>query len=242
MIKIKKYEGDDKFKKILKEVGCPSDLIFIKALIQGSLAATRPVMPSVIIDEIFAGKETIFDSKDQLNKFYSNLLGLWNQLAVKVHKGIYTSPNPEKNNLLHLELMAYILELQVEITYFLRGLYLGFTDMSEMSPDGQAALKTLEETDEFLKEAVRLLKKKKSKAKDIKETNENIINLHRVKNDCMQRIIKGLEESRKLHLESLKTPVRREKIGRNAPCPCGSGKKYKNCCGLKTPTNNNTYH
>ena len=24
-----------------------------------------------------------------------------------------------------------------------------------------------------------------------------------------------------------------EKIGRNDPCPCGSGKKYKNCCMLK---------
>ena len=23
---------------------------------------------------------------------------------------------------------------------------------------------------------------------------------------------------------------RKERIGRNAPCPCGSGKKYKNCC------------
>jgi preprotein translocase subunit SecA len=22
-----------------------------------------------------------------------------------------------------------------------------------------------------------------------------------------------------------------KKIGRNEPCPCGSGKKYKNCCG-----------
>ena len=22
-----------------------------------------------------------------------------------------------------------------------------------------------------------------------------------------------------------------ENIGRNAPCPCGSGKKYKHCCG-----------
>ena len=22
-----------------------------------------------------------------------------------------------------------------------------------------------------------------------------------------------------------------QKIGRNDPCPCGSGKKYKNCCG-----------
>ena len=30
-----------------------------------------------------------------------------------------------------------------------------------------------------------------------------------------------------------KTPVRRDsdKVGRNDPCPCGSGKKYKNCCG-----------
>ncbi|MBI2804756.1 MAG: SEC-C domain-containing protein [Planctomycetes bacterium] len=23
---------------------------------------------------------------------------------------------------------------------------------------------------------------------------------------------------------------RTEKVGRNEPCPCGSGKKYKNCC------------
>jgi preprotein translocase subunit SecA len=28
-----------------------------------------------------------------------------------------------------------------------------------------------------------------------------------------------------------KTVVKGEKIGRNAPCPCGSGKKYKKCCG-----------
>ena len=27
-----------------------------------------------------------------------------------------------------------------------------------------------------------------------------------------------------------KTIIRKEKIGRNEPCPCGSGKKYKRCC------------
>ncbi|MDB5709286.1 MAG: hypothetical protein JWL96_1356 [Sphingomonas bacterium] len=27
-------------------------------------------------------------------------------------------------------------------------------------------------------------------------------------------------------------PVSRGKTGRNEPCPCGSGKKYKKCCGL----------
>jgi SEC-C motif-containing protein len=37
--------------------------------------------------------------------------------------------------------------------------------------------------------------------------------------------------------EQLKhSPIRREtpKIGRNDPCPCGSGKKYKKCCGATT--------
>lgn len=31
-----------------------------------------------------------------------------------------------------------------------------------------------------------------------------------------------------------KSPVKKtNKVGRNDPCPCGSGKKYKNCCLLK---------
>ena len=28
-----------------------------------------------------------------------------------------------------------------------------------------------------------------------------------------------------------KTVKAEEKVGRNDPCPCGSGKKYKKCCG-----------
>lgn len=36
-------------------------------------------------------------------------------------------------------------------------------------------------------------------------------------------------------LEILQNPTQTviadEKIGRNAPCPCGSGKKHKQCCG-----------
>ena len=31
--------------------------------------------------------------------------------------------------------------------------------------------------------------------------------------------------------EAKKAPKRVNKIGRNDPCPCGSGKKYKQCCG-----------
>ena len=31
--------------------------------------------------------------------------------------------------------------------------------------------------------------------------------------------------------EEKKTPVHSSKVGRNEPCPCGSGRKYKKCCG-----------
>ena len=30
----------------------------------------------------------------------------------------------------------------------------------------------------------------------------------------------------------IQMPVTARKVGRNDPCPCGSGKKYKKCCGL----------
>ena len=41
------------------------------------------------------------------------------------------------------------------------------------------------------------------------------------------------DTKRKLYLEQKKsgTVVVGKKVGRNDPCPCGSGKKYKNCCG-----------
>ncbi|MDO4478140.1 MAG: SEC-C metal-binding domain-containing protein [Lachnospiraceae bacterium] len=41
------------------------------------------------------------------------------------------------------------------------------------------------------------------------------------------------DRQHELFLESRKsgTIVKPKKIGRNDPCPCGSGKKYKQCCG-----------
>ena len=43
--------------------------------------------------------------------------------------------------------------------------------------------------------------------------------------DTSQQAIANSGEGKKME------PIRnrKEKIGRNDPCPCGSGKKYKNC-------------
>lgn len=39
---------------------------------------------------------------------------------------------------------------------------------------------------------------------------------------------RGIEDARR---ELARTPARSTKVGRNEPCPCGSGRKYKFCCG-----------
>ena len=43
----------------------------------------------------------------------------------------------------------------------------------------------------------------------------------------------SLERRKELYTQQKKsgTIVKGKKIGRNDPCPCGSGKKYKYCCG-----------
>ena len=51
------------------------------------------------------------------------------------------------------------------------------------------------------------------------------------------RYIIGLEPDKPEDISDLQRalnptgPVKSEKVNRNDPCPCGSGRKYKKCCG-----------
>jgi preprotein translocase subunit SecA len=43
----------------------------------------------------------------------------------------------------------------------------------------------------------------------------------------------AMAPTRRLHSSAAPAlaPAMKAKVGRNDPCPCGSGKKYKKCCG-----------
>jgi hypothetical protein len=49
-----------------------------------------------------------------------------------------------------------------------------------------------------------------------------------IKSEIMEDIVKDMPKGQKNI--NLKTVIKPRKIGRNNPCPCGSGKKYKRCC------------
>ncbi len=40
-----------------------------------------------------------------------------------------------------------------------------------------------------------------------------------------------------MELAKLEKELKPKKVGRNDPCPCGSGKKYKKCCGKNDAEN-----
>jgi HEAT repeat protein len=87
-------------------------------------------------------------------------------------------------------------------------------------------------------------------AKDLAEQEQRQANLRKMTGsksdaDMLRKMIQTLSKvsdpELKEEYETQQLPVRREavlpyrrespKVGRNDPCPCGSGKKYKKCCG-----------
>ena len=69
----------------------------------------------------------------------------------------------------------------------------------------------------------------------LKTTIRGLFTVKIVENQEVERkeVAKNISTNRGQDTTKAKKPVRRteKKIGRNDPCPCGSGKKYKNCCG-----------
>jgi len=78
--------------------------------------------------------------------------------------------------------------------------------------------------DELVKEILgkHLEKKLEERHKNLRAIYKNY---RKMKQEALKR---SLQKS-----QLFKDPVVQEKIGRNTPCPCGSGKKYKKCCMLK---------
>ncbi|MDC0933520.1 SEC-C metal-binding domain-containing protein, partial [Arcobacteraceae bacterium] len=56
--------------------------------------------------------------------------------------------------------------------------------------------------------------------------------------EALERLKKEMESSVEeisLSTDEVSAPTIEKKVARNSPCPCGSGKKYKQCCGQSGP-------
>jgi len=242
MLPPNEYCGDKAMEEYLKKAGSKLSLHEVYGLLYGIITAPNMVMPSKITSLIFSEQGTELESMEKARELYGNLMSLWNKIAGwKPDSEPFFSPDIEYTDN-YDGLKQRIQDDSSLIQYLIKGLDLGGTEESDFSEDGLKALKSLSETNAILLKYRELFETDAAEGDAVlKKTIGLIDQLEAVVADCMARVNLGLKEARMRVIEEMRrfANIPREtyqskstKIPKNNPCPCGSGKKYKKCCGL----------
>ena len=192
---------------------------FFAALIAGP----EMVMPSEYYPEVFGGEMSDaceFSSLDKANEILGLMMRHWNTIAATLHKGEVYMP-------LLLEDENGVARGNDWARGFMRGMH--------MRHDGWAELVNDDKNGGCLIPVMMLYHEHD---KDPEMCPKPISPEQR--EDVIAHMVAGLVGAYQYFREHARSDVtdhatepRRstQKIGRNDPCPCGSGKKYKKCCG-----------
>lgn len=80
----------------------------------------------------------------------------------------------------------------------------------------------------FVKSIFRIESQVNTTQPDISSEEKNNLQFHGASDQVGQF---GPNKENKKEEKAQQPIINSEKVGRNEPCPCGSGKKYKKCCG-----------
>ena len=240
MIFDKKYDGDAAMREQLRKAGSPRSLHEVYGLFYGLLAAPKLVMPSSYMPLLLGENQIPFESQEEAQRFMGGLMSLWNVLVDCQETKVFRFP--ETNYPATLEgLKQRVLEDRRLLEWFFTGLNMGATDkrdIAEASPQAAGAVgNLLQEVQAYEKD---LLAEETASEERVAEIEKSLAAFEGVLIQCVHDFTIGLEplriktarEMQAMRNGSACQQARSSKIGRNQPCPCGSGKKYKRCCGL----------
>lgn len=172
------------------------------------------VMPSEYLPEIWGGEEPVYDDREQGEFALHLLMRHWNSIA---HR--FEAQKPCAPIMADTELVAHDWA-----DGFMRG-------VSLRMPVWDRRLAKDEQLTTFLGHILMLAVDRDVAAKEgvTAEQRTRMV-------ESLSLAVHGLylywrENPVTAHTSSAVAQSRRSKVGRNAPCPCGSGKKHKRCCG-----------
>jgi uncharacterized protein len=233
-----KYCGDTELSRLLEKVGSKISLIQVYGLFYGCLSAPELAMPSAYHPLIFGEEGAEFESENEAQTVIGSLMALWNILSRWDPEGDdFFVPIINYDNT-YGGLVQRLKDGGGFVEYFVKGLDLGDSDENDFSEDGNQALQDMAKNSAIMLQYAHVIEKDKDgNEKSGKTDTDNVEQLEDILADCVARINIGLKEARMRRLRerrmmSAPPPSSGTKIPRNAPCPCGSGKKYKKCCGL----------
>jgi hypothetical protein len=228
--------------EVLSRLGAKLEAWQVRALFLGAQTSTNMRLgPQHLLSRIFGDDLVLGDDLDDMNANLQVLMGVWNQLVADQqadHVTLSTLPTSDPPTRAELEALAK--RRNDEITWFLRGLDAGGDDPVEFGPEGERLFRKLAEGSAFLEGIIDLLGRmpdedvpKARQAIDrLTAATETIISDLMTVSDGIRRLaIAEYERMAGRRTDDGVAVARPVKVGRNEPCPCGSGKKWKHCCG-----------
>lgn len=194
------------------------------------------VPPSEWIPIVFGDREPDYESVAQAKEMLTQIMAMYNMVntAVAEHPGLPPDCRLADDPLANLAEGA-------PVALWSRGFLLGHDWLTEtwdpyvpeeMDEDFGAMLMALTFfSSPRLAEAYR----NETKSRSLRELAEQI---HRLFHEALAEYAhlgRSIQTAIGEAESSPHSPRRVNKISRNATCPCGSGKKYKRCCGLLAP-------
>jgi uncharacterized protein len=217
--------------KMLGRTADPDDTLTLEGvhgLLFGLAIIPEPVMPSEWFPRIFGAEMAEFEEKDDVEKWMESLLGAYNRVLGENDEGTLGFPF----DLMHLREGDF-----ERIRHWALGL---FRAMS-LRPETWGLDKSesaLSEEDRKITDACTVIfglaqPEKISdpfvKSPDAATLYGSLPHAVTIVRDHGNRVRREMREQ---GIVPVPRGIRHApKIGRNEPCPCGSGKKYKKCCG-----------
>ena len=234
---------DNNLTKLLEKLNAKMSLHGVYGLFYGCVAAPVLVMPSQYMPHILDPENSTYESMEQAESFMNTLMALWNGIArSQMEDDDMICPEKEyPNNETGLSGKAD--DLAALVNGFMTGLSLGDAQEGDFTDDAMDALRSLAEILAFAEGLIETLWEEHGalQSADIQETLDSLEGAEDIVFDCINRIALGLADARMRRFDETRSFQKlyksaqqafSDKVPRNSPCPCGSGKKYKKCCGM----------
>jgi hypothetical protein len=240
MIHLSELEGT------LTKLGAKLRAHEVHALYLGALTSTRLGLgPQRLLDTILGEDVAMGESLADANAVIGVLFGYWNSLVSEREAGRVRLTGCDISGPVRRDLLlAFAERRRDELRWYVRGIDAGGDDPAEWGDSGRALLERLAETsalfDVYAETLGRIdgasaaeLTKSRELLLQTSSTCEQLIRdlmnvTERVRREAL--VTSSVMQGRQTH-DGVRIGGGAPRVGRNEPCPCGSGKKWKRCCG-----------
>ena len=170
-----------------------------------------------------------------LRKYFNAMANLYGIIPLHKAKEIIFSLSPKLVTEDEFLAFAEIARHECEDYYILGGdeLYSKFSNTTRMpcnrgyTPDEMMQMTPPEERFKSLSLGPNIRKSLQTGEMDIEDFRKQILTMELPSEAMRFDLLRQLADIK----PPVTQPEKQKKVGRNDPCPCGSGKKYKRCCG-----------